>query len=171
MNALWLRTADAHGAAGSSTQAIRGQGVKRTSFGWLALPLLILLLLSLLLGVSCNLGSQSTEGSFYDAGAANLSLTGAQFAQFALIRFDTTTSGYTLALPSAAGIVANLSSPYVGEVITLAVAADGSNPVTLTSGTNLTIRPSAVIVPANTTLTIYCEIDSVKSGSEAVTIY
>jgi hypothetical protein len=76
-----------------------------------------------------------------------------------------------LALPSAADIVANLSSPYVGEVIYLAVTADGSNAVTLIAGTNVTIKPSALTVAGNTTVTVYYELDTITSGSEAVAIY
>ena len=88
-----------------------------------------------------------------------------------LFRFDTTTSAHTLALPSAADIVANLSSPYVGEVIYLAVTTDGNNAVTLIAGTNVTIKSSALTVAGNTTVTMYCELDNITSGSEAVTIY
>ena len=121
--------------------------------------------------VSCTTGSQSNQNDFYNAGAADLNLTGAQFDEYTLFRFDTTTSGHTLALPSAADIVNNLSSPYAGEVIYFAVAADGGNPVTLIGGTNVTIKTGASTVPANTTVTMYCEFDSVTSGSQAVTIY
>jgi hypothetical protein len=87
------------------------------------------------------------------------------------MRFDTSTSALTLALPSAADIVANLQSPYVGEVIDVAVAADGANNVTLIAGTNVTIKTSASVVPGNTTATLYCELDNITSGSEAVTLY
>jgi hypothetical protein len=145
--------------------------MRNRPFRW---ALLILLPLSLLSLVSCIGGSQnskSTQNGFYNAGAADLSVTGAQFDQYQLFRFDTTTSGHTLALPSAADIVANLSSPYAGEVFSFAVAADGSNAVTVIGGTNVTIKPSALTVPANTTRTMYCEVDSVTSGSQAVTIY
>ena len=130
----------------------------------------VILTLSLLSLVACT-SSQSTQSDFYNAGNANLSVTGAQFDQYTLFRFDTTTSAHTLALPSAADIVANLSSPYVGEVIYLAVTADGSNAVTLIAGTNVTIKPSALTVAGNTTVTMYCELDNITSGSEAVTIY
>jgi len=68
-------------------------------------------------------------------------------------------------------IVANLSSPYVGEVINIAVAADGANTVTLIAGTNVTIKTSASNVAGNTTLTMYCELDNITSGMEEVTIY
>ena len=102
---------------------------------------------------------------------ADLSITGAQLDQYYLVRFDTSTSALTLALPSAADIVANLSSPYVGEVINIAVAADGANTVTLIAGTNVTIKTSASNVAGNTTLTMYCELDNITSGMEEVTIY
>ena len=120
--------------------------------------------------VACT-SSKSTQSDFYNAGNANLSVTGAQFDQYTLFRFDTSTSAHTLALPSAADIVANLSSPYVGEVIYLAVTADGSNAVTLIAGTNVTIKPSALTVAGNTTVTVYYELDTITSGSEAVAIY
>jgi len=138
---------------------------------WTLFALLILLPMSLFSLVSCAGGSKSTQSDFYNAGAANLSLTGSQFDEYTLFRFDTTTSGYTLALPSAADIVSSLSSPYAGEVIYFAVAADGSNPVTLIGGTNVTIKTGASTVPVNTTVTMYCDLDNVTSGSEAVTIY
>lgn len=130
---------------------------------------LILLTLSLLPFVSCT--SSANQSEFYNAGNANLSITGAQFDQYWLFRFDTSSAAHTLALPSAADIVANLSSPTVGEVISIAVAADGNNSVTVIPGTNVTIKPSASTVAGNTTLTMYCELDNVTSGSEAVTIY
>jgi len=120
--------------------------------------------------VSCS-GSQTTQADFYNAGAANLSVTGAQFDQYILFRFDTSNSALNMALPSAADIVNNLSSPYAGEVIIFAVAADGSNPVTLIAGTNVTIKSTAQSIPANATLTMYCELDSITSGNQAVTIY
>jgi hypothetical protein len=131
---------------------------------------LIILTLSLFCLGSCT-SSSSTHSDFYDAGNSNLSVTGAQFDQYVLFRFDTTTSAHTLALPSAADIVANLSSPYVGEVIYLAVVADGNNAVTLIAGTNVTIKPSASTVAGNTTVTMYCELDNITSGSEAMIIY
>ncbi|HXY74906.1 MAG TPA: hypothetical protein VEH58_06245, partial [Dehalococcoidales bacterium] len=108
---------------------------------------------------------------FYNAGAADLSVTGAQFDQYTLFRFDTSSAGHTLALPSAADIVNNLSSPYAGEVIYFAVAADGSNPVTLIAGTNVILKTDTSGVPENSTVTMYYELDSITSGSEAVTIY
>lgn len=134
------------------------------------LPVFLVLLLFSLLLVSCT-SSQSTQSDFYNAGNADLSVTGAQFDQYLLFRFDTTASEHTLALPSAADIVANLSSPTAGEVVSLAVTADGNHTVTLIGGTNVTIKPSASTIAGNTTLTIYCELDNVNSGSEAVTIY
>jgi hypothetical protein len=146
--------------------------MKRRAFRWYVLTFFILLSLSLFSLVSCGAASQSTESSdFYDAGAADLSVTGAEFDQYLLFRFDTTASGHILALLSAADIVTNLSSPYAGEVLLFAVAADGSHDVTLIGGTNVTVKPSASTVPANTTVTLYCEFDNVTSGSYAVTIY
>jgi len=128
------------------------------------------MILSLLFLVACT-GSQITQRDFYNAGNAEFSLTGAQFDQYILFRFDTSTSGHTMTLPSAADIISNLSSPYAGEVITFAVAADGSNGVTLIARTNVTIKTGALTVSGNTTITMYCEFDNITSGSEAVTIY
>jgi len=47
---------------------------------------------------------------------------------------------------SAADIVANLQSPYVGEVINIAVAADGTNSVNLIAGTNVTVKTTVSVV-------------------------
>ena len=142
---------------------------RKLSWRWLWVFLIFLTLSLLCLG-SCT-SSSSTQSDFYNAGNADFSATGAQFDQYVLFRFDTTTSAHTLALPSAADIVANLSSPYAGEVIYLAVAADGNNAVTLVAGTNVTFKPSASTVAGNTTVTMYCELDNITSGSEAVIIY
>jgi hypothetical protein len=131
-----------------------------------------LLALSLFGFAGCTTSSSSSSQSqYYNAGNANLSVTGAQFDQYQLFRFDTSATALTMALPSAADIINNLSSPYVGEVITFAVAADGSNNVTFIAGTNVTVAPSAQTVAGNTTLTMYCELDNITSGSETVTIY
>ena len=136
------------------------------------IPAAILLTASLLCFVGCTTtSSSSSQSEYYNAGNANLSVTGAQFDQYTLFRFDTSTSALTMALPSAADIVNNLSSPYVGEVISFGVAADGSNNVTFIAGTNVTIAPSAQTVAGNITHTMYCELDNITSGSEAVTIY
>ena len=142
--------------------------MKKSVSRW-ALP--AVLVLGLLLFASCIGGTASTPPDFYDAGAANLSVTGAQFDQYTLFRFDTSAAPRSLALPSAADIVNNLSSPYAGEVLILGVAATGANPVTLIAGTNVTVEPNAATVPANTTLTMYAVLNSITSGSEAVTIY
>ena len=137
---------------------------------YLPIILIGLFVLSLLGFAGCT-SSSSSSSQYYNAGNANLSVTGAQFDQYELFRFDTSTTALTMALPSAADIVNNLSSPYVGEVITFAVAADGSNNVTFIAGTNVTVAPSAQTVVGNTTLTMYCELDNITSGSDAVTIY
>lgn len=115
--------------------------------------------------------SQSNQSEFYNAGNADLSVTGAQFDQYWVFRFDTSSSSHILALPSAADIVGNLSSPFVGEVINIAVAADGNFGVTLVPGTNTIVKPSAIMVSGNITQNMYCEIDSITSGSEQVTVY
>jgi hypothetical protein len=139
---------------------------------WVFLPgFVALLTLSLFCLGGCTSSNSQTKSDFYNAGNANLSVTGAQFDQYTLFRFDTSTSVLTMALPSAADIVNNLSSPYAGEVIYFAVAADGSNAVTFIAGTNVTMKPSVLTVAGNTTVTMYCELDNITSGSEAVTIY
>ncbi len=135
------------------------------------LMVFVALLVLSLVGLAACTSSQSSQSDFYNAGNSDFSATGAQFDQYVLFRFDTTTSAHTLALPSAADIINNLSSPYAGEVITLAVAADGNNSITLIAGTNVTIKSSALTVPGNTTVTMYCEFDNITSGSQAVTIY
>ena len=136
----------------------------------LMILIFVLVAISLLSLASC-INSNSAQSDFYNAGNANLSITGAQFDQYTLFRFDTSTSAHTLALPSAADIISNISSPYVGEVINLAIAADGNYTVTLIPGTNVTIKSSASTVAGNTTVTMYCEFDNITSGSEAITIY
>ena len=143
----------------------------KRKLSWRCLSVFLIILMLSLLGLGSCTSSSSTQSDFYNAGNADFSATGAQFDQYLLFRFDTTTSAHTLALPSAADIVANLSSPYAGEVIYLAVAADGNNAVTLIAGTNVTIKPSASTVAGNTTVTMYCELDNITSGSEAVIIY
>ena len=137
---------------------------------WCYLAIFSLLLIGAFSLTSCA-SSSTTASEYYNAGNANLSITGAQFDQYYLFRFDTSTSALTMALPSAADLVANLQSPYVGEVIDVAVAADGVNSVTLIAGTNVTIKTSASVVSGNTTATMYCELDNITSGSEAVTLY
>ena len=119
---------------------------------------------------SC-MGSSTPATQYYNAGDTNLSITGAQFDQYWLFRFDTSNSAHSMALPSAADIVANLQSPYVGEVINIAVAADGTNSVNLIAGTNVTVKTTVSVVAGNTTVTMYCELDNITSGSEAVTLY
>ncbi|MFZ2035672.1 MAG: hypothetical protein WAU62_01970 [Dehalococcoidales bacterium] len=137
---------------------------------WRYLLIFGLLLFGTLSLTSC-VSSSTTASEYYNAGNANLSITGAQLDQYYLFRFDTSTSALTMALPSAADIVANLQSPYVGEVIDIAVAADGVNSVTLIAGTNVTVKTSASVVPGNTTATMYCELDNITAGTEAVTLY
>jgi hypothetical protein len=149
----------------------REKSMKRNYYGWYLPIILIGLFVLSLLGFAGCTSSSGSSSQYYNAGNANLSVTGAQFDQYELFRFDTSTTALTMALPSAADIVNNLSSPYVGEVITFAVAADGSNNVTFIAGTNVTVTPSAQTVVGNTTLTMYCELDNITSGSDAVTIY
>lgn len=126
--------------------------------------------LTLLTVTSC-VGVSSQASSFYDAGATNFTITGAQFVQYFLFRFDTGAASRSFTLPSAADIVSAVSSPVVGEVLIFGLTADGANAVTLSGGANVTISASASTVTNNTTLTMYCVLDNVSSGSEAVTIY
>ena len=149
----------------------RGEYMNRKPFWGFLTVFIAFLTLSLLCLGGCTSSSSQTQSDFYNAGNANLSVTGAQFDQYIIFRFDTSASALTMALPSAADIVANLSSPYVGEVINFAVAADGSNSITFIAGTNVTIKPSASTVAGNTTHTMYFELDNITSGIQAVTIY
>ena len=145
--------------------------MKLRSPRWYLPALLILLVLSMFPLTSC-LGTQGTHVSaFYDAGASDLTMTGAQFGQYLLFRFDTDASERTLTTPSAADIVARFSSPIVGDISIFAVVADGSHSVTVIGGPNVKVKPTASTVAGNTTLTIFCEMDSVSKGSEAVTLY
>ena len=144
--------------------------MKRRSARWYLPAILILLTLSLVFSVSCL--SQGTRTSaFYDAGAGDLTMTGAQFSQFLLYRFDTNASQRSLTTPSAADIVSRFSSPIVGDVAILAIAADGSNAVTVSGGANVTIKPSATTIAGNTTRIVFCQLSNVTSGNEAVTFY
>lgn len=145
--------------------------MKQKSRRWYFPALLILLVLSLFTLASC-LGPQGTRVSaFYDSGASDLTMTGTEFGQYLLFRFDTDAAEHTLTTPSAADIVARFSSPIVGDISILAVVADGSHSVTIIGGPNVRVKPSASIVAGNTTRTIFCELDNVTKGSEAVTLY
>ena len=144
--------------------------MKRRLARWYLPALFILLALSLFFSASC-IGQGTRVSAFYDAGASDLTMTGAQFSQYLLYRFDTNASQRTLTTPSAADIVSRFSSPIVGDVAILAVAADGSNAVVISGGTNVTVKPSASKVAGNTTLLVFCELSNVTSGSEAVTFY
>lgn len=136
---------------------------------WFLPAILVGLMLILMPLVSCT--STQSSPNFYDAGAGNLTASGAQIAQYWLFSFDTSAASRTLTTANAADIVAALQSPFVGQVIFFAVSADGANNVTILGGANVTVEPSASNVAANTTLTVYCVLNNVSSGSEAVTIY
>ena len=144
--------------------------MKRNFPRYYLIVFVIILTLSLFFFASCT-SSQSNKSDFYNVGNTDFSATGAQFDQYTLFSFDTTTSAHNLIIPSAADIVANLPSPYVGEVIPMAVTADGNNAVKLIAGTNVTVKSSALIVAGNATITMYFVLDNITSGSEAVTIY
>ena len=137
---------------------------------WYTIALLIFLVLSLFSGASC-LRAQGPVSVFWDAGPGNLTMTGAEFSQYLLYRFDTDASERTLTTPSAADIVSRFSSPVVGEVAIFAVVADGSHIVTVSGGTNVTVKPSASTIAAESTQTIFCKLENVSQGSEAVTLY
>jgi hypothetical protein len=98
-------------------------------------------------------------------------MTGAQFGQYLLFRFDTDASEHTLTTPSAADIVSLFSSPVAGEISIFAVVTDGSHSVTVIGGPNVIVKATASTVAGNTTRTIFCELDNVSKGSEAVTLY
>lgn len=144
--------------------------MKRRSIRWYVLPVFILLTLVLFFSASC-LSQSKPVSNFYNSATSDLTMTGDQFGQYVLFRFDTAAAELTLTTPSAADIVSRFSSPVVGLVSVLAVTADGSHIVTLIGGTNVTVRPSASTVAGNTTLTIFCTLDNVTKGSEAVTLY
>jgi len=145
--------------------------MKLRSSRWYLPALFILLVFSLLPLTSC-LGTQGTHlSAFYDVGAGDLTMTGTEFGQYLLFRFDTGASERTLTTPSAADIVSRFSSPIEGDISIFAVVADGSNSVTIIGGPNVRVKPSASIVPGNTTRTIFCELDNVSSGNATVTLY
>ncbi len=138
-------------------------------YGRWCLPAFLVILALVLLSLgSCVVPQQST---FYDAGAQDATISGTDLVQHWLFRFDTAASSRTLTTPSAKDIISVLTSPSAGQVIVFAVTADGSHEVSINGGTDVTIKSSASRIGANTTLTLYCTLDSVKSGSEAVTIY
>jgi hypothetical protein len=144
--------------------------MKRRTARWYLSALLILLALSLFFSTSClNQGSRTS--ALYDAGAGDLTMTGAQMGKIALFRFDTDAAQRTLTTPSAADIVAQFSSPIIGDLTSLAVTADGSHAVTVSGGTNVAVKASAATVAGNSTQIIILVLDNVTKGSEAVTIY
>ena len=136
--------------------------VKRTWAG------LILLVIAVLLVGSCTVGPKSV---FYDAGASDYTASGAEFVQNWLFRFDTSGAGRTFTTPSAIDILAVLTSPVASQVIVFGITAEGGNEVKLLGGANVTIKPSAAVISANSTLTIYMKLDNVNADSGAVTIY
>ena len=144
--------------------------MKQKSRRWYILALLIISILSLFSLTSCL--TQGTHlSAFYDSGTNNLTMTGTEFGQYLLFRFDTSSSERTLTTPSAADIISRFSSPIVGDISIFAVVADGSNTVTIIGGPNVIVKPSASIVPGNTTRTIFCKLDNVSKGNESVTLY
>ena len=126
------------------------------------------LIAGILLVSSCSAAPRSV---FYDAGAADYTATGAEFVQNWLFRFDTDAAGRVFTTPNAIDIVAVLTSPVVGQVIVFGVTANGGHDVSLIGGTNVTIKPSAALIPANNTLTLYMKLDNVDSDNSAITIY
>lgn len=145
--------------------------MKHRAYRWYPQAVLIFFVVfSLFFLVSCVGEQSSTQPSFYNAGDNDLAVTSSQFAQYVLFRFDTAASNHTLTMPSAVDIVASYDA-VVGDVITFAVAADGTHTVTVVGGTNVTVKPSASTVAGNTTLMIFFEIENVSSGGEEVTVY
>jgi hypothetical protein len=117
------------------------------------------------------LGWSSSPAAFYDAGAQDFTASGSQFVQYWLFRFDTSAGARTLTTPSASDLAGAISSAAAGQIIVIAVTADGANPVKLTGGTGVTVRPSAATVAPNSTLNLYCVLSNVTAGNQAVTIY
>jgi hypothetical protein len=58
-------------------------------------PCLVIVAAVLLPLASCTTNTSSTQSQFYNAGDANLSITGAQFDQYYLVRFDTSVAPHT----------------------------------------------------------------------------
>ncbi len=133
-----------------------------------------LLVLTLALGMavvaSCA-PRPSQSPSFYNAGAADFTVTASEFVQLFLYHFDTRDAGRSLTLPSAADIVGALPSASGGQAFAFGVNAGGANPVTIIGGAGVTITPSAVTVAGNTTRTVFVVLDNATKGSEAVTVY
>jgi hypothetical protein len=146
--------------------------MKRNLARWHVL-LLAILLLGLLPLTSCSLLGTQSSSSFCDAGDSDLNYTdtGKEFMKYSVFRFDTTTSSHSLTIPSASDIMSALSSQGVGQVVVFAVTADGSNAVTVTGGTGVTVKQSASTVAGNTTQLIYCVVDSTSSGDKRMTAY
>jgi hypothetical protein len=135
----------------------------------LIIGIVVMLASALILPVSC--AGSSSQPTFYDSGAANAYISGSQFVQYLLYRFDTTATDYTLTLPSAADIISAVPSPMDDIVIVFAVAADGDSTVNVTGGPGVTVKPSAASVPGNKTVLMYCNLDNTSSGNQKVTIY
>ena len=126
--------------------------------------------LSLATLASCT-SAPSRGSSFYNAGAGDFTPTGTAFSQLFLYRFDTTAAGRSLTLPSAADIVAAVPSAVVGDVLVFGVTAEGDNAVTIIGGANVTVAASAITVRGHSTLTVFCVLDNISAGSQAVSIY
>lgn len=137
---------------------------------WYLPIVLILVALCLFAPLSC-LTSTSQGSSFYDAGNSDFNPTKAQFSQYVIFRFDTSSASHTFTTPSAADIVSGVQTPAVGSVIVFVIVADGSNPVTIQGGPNVIIKPTVATVDPNTTKTVYVILNNVSSGSQAVTLY
>jgi len=135
---------------------------------WL-LSLVTVVLIGLLLITSCF--SQGSVSVFYDAGAENLSVSGEQMAQYVLFRFETSGASRVLTLPSAADVISQINSPTVGMLFIMAVTAEGANPVMITGGTGMVIKPSAVEVVGNSTHNLYFVVTNISSGTQSITVY
>jgi hypothetical protein len=135
----------------------------------LLFSLVAVVLAGLLLITSCF--SQGPTNVFFDAGADNLSVSGAQIAQYVLYRFETSGAGRTITLPSAAEILAQISSPTLGQLFAIAVTAEGANPVTVLGGVGLVIKPSAAEVAGNSTKNLYFVVTNTGSGTQSITVY
>ena len=133
------------------------------------LILLMTLPAIILLGSSCV--SQGSSNSFYDAGAQDLSVTGKQMSQYVLYRFETSGGSHSLNLPQASDIISQIGSPTVGQIFIIAVTVEGTNPVMVTGGNGVIIKPSAATVPGNVTKNLYFVVTSTNSNGQTITVY
>jgi len=135
----------------------------------LQLSLVAIALVGLLLVTSCF--SQGSADTFYDAGAKNLNVSGGQMAKYVLYRFETSEGSRTYNLPSAKEVISQINSPTVGQLFIMAVTVEGDNPVMVTGGEGMIIKPSAKEVAGNSTKNLYFVVTNTSSGTQSITVY